>query len=125
MLIEIESQSDDISILRLKGRFVAGTDADYLRYKTDEIKTLNCSRLMVDLSDVSSIGSTLIGFVAHLYTSTTKKAGGRFTLAGANARVRDVLDLTRLSAVIPLSADTESGLAALRGEDPAAWALSG
>ncbi len=123
MLIEIESQND-VCILRLKGRFITGTDPDYLRSKTDEIKMRNCTKLLVDLSEVSWIGSTFIGFVVDLYTSITKKADGRFTLAGANSRVRGVLDLTRLSAVIPLAADTASGLAALRGEDPAARTVS-
>jgi anti-anti-sigma factor len=117
MLIEIESQ-DDVCILRLKGRFVTATDLDYLREQTDEIKIRNCGKLLVDLSEVSSIGSTVIGFFVDLYTSTTKKAAGRFMLAGANSRVREVLDLTRLSTLIPLAADTVSGLAVLRGEDP-------
>jgi|SRR5579871_6546602 len=116
MLIEIESQND-VCILRLKGRFVTSTDADYLRSRADEIKIRNYSKLLVDLSDVSSIGSTVIGFLAGLYTSITKKADGRFTLAGANSRVREVLDLTRLSTVIPLAADIATGLASLRGED--------
>ena len=123
MLIEIENQND-VCILRLKGRFVTATDLDYLRAQSDEIKIRNCSKLLVDLSEVSSIGSTVIGFVVDLYTSTTKKAGGRFTLAGANSRVREVLDLTRLSTLIPMATDTESGLAALRGENPVALTAS-
>src|ERR1700693_2934201 len=98
MLIEIESR-DDVCILRLKGRFVTSTDADYLRSQTDEIKIRNYGKLLVDLSEVSSIGSTVIGFLVGLYTSIAKKADGRFTLAGVNSRVRDVLDLTRLSTV--------------------------
>jgi anti-anti-sigma regulatory factor len=48
--------------------------------------------------------------------------GGRFVLAGPNHRVRDVLDLTRLSTVIPVYADEASGLAALRAEAPKAKA---
>ena len=112
MLVEIESQ-DDVFILRLKGRFVTGMDPDCLRSMTDEIKNRDCRKLLVDLSEVSAIGSTVIGFVVGLYTTITKKAGGRFTFAGANSRVREVLDLTRLSTVIPLAADTGSALPAL------------
>ena len=112
MLIEIESQKD-VCVVHLRGRFVMVTDPDYLSSKADEIKTSNCSKLVVDLSEVSAIGSTVIGFVVGLYTTITKKAGGRFTLAGANSRVREVLDLTRLITVIPLAGDTGSALAAL------------
>ena len=35
-------------------------------------------------------------------------------LVGANARVREVLDLTRLSTIIPLAEDMSSGLAVLQ-----------
>ena len=116
MHVEIDSQGD-VCILRLKGRFVMATDADYLRLKTDEIKRHNFGKMLVDLSEVISIGSIVIGFIVDLYTSISKKAGGRFVLAGANPRVRGVLDLTRLSTVIPIAADTGAGLAALRGEN--------
>jgi anti-anti-sigma factor len=119
MHVEIESQGD-VCILRLKGRFVMATDADYLRLKTNEIKSHNFGKMLVDLSDVISIGSIVIGFIVDLYTSITKKPDGRFVLAAANPRVRGVLDLTRLSTVIPLAADTPSGLAALRSENRAA-----
>jgi anti-anti-sigma factor len=119
MLVEIETQHD-VCVLHLKGRFVTATDVNYLRSMTEEIKARNCNRLLVDLSDVVSMGSTLISFIVKLYTSTAKKADGRFMLAGANPRVREVLDLTRLSGVIPMAAVTETGLAALRGKDPAA-----
>lgn len=119
MLIEIESQRD-VTVLHLSGRFLMATDPEYLRLKTDEIKTQNCIKLVVDLSEISSIGSIMIGFIVDLYTSTTRKPMGRFILAGANQRVRDVLDLTRLSTVIPLATDTQSALAAARGDDVAA-----
>ena len=124
MPIEIESQND-VCILHVKGRMVTGMDPVYLRSRADEVKTGNYSKLLVDLSQVDAIGSTIIGFVVALYTSITKKAGGRFTLAGANARVRAVLDLTRLDTVVPLAVDIESALAALHGEDSAARAATG
>jgi anti-anti-sigma factor len=123
MLIEIETQ-EEVCILRIKGRFATGADPDYLRSKTDEIKARDCRKLLVDVTEVSAIGSTVIGFVVGLYTSMTKKTDGRFILAGANSRVREVLDLTRLSTVIPLAPDTASALAELRGKGPAARTAS-
>jgi anti-anti-sigma factor len=123
MLIEIESHNG-VCILHLKGRSVTGTDLDYFRAKTEEVKIGNYSKVLVDLSEVSSIGSIVIGFLVGLYTSITKKADGRFILAGANSRVREVFDLTRLSTVIPLAADTASALTALRGEGPATRSAS-
>jgi anti-anti-sigma factor len=118
MLIEIESQ-DDVCILRLSGRFVMATDPEYLSCWVHEMKARNYEKLLVDLTEVHSICSTVISFLIDLYTATTRKAHARFTLAGANARVREVLDLTRLSTVIPLAADAVSGLAALGAENTA------
>jgi anti-anti-sigma factor len=112
--IEIELQ-DDVCVVRLKGRFVAGTDRDYVLAKLDEVKIRACNRVLVDVGAVSSIGSMGIGFLVGLYTSVVKNSEGRFVLMGANSRVRDVLRLTRLDTVIPQAADFSSGLAALRG----------
>jgi anti-anti-sigma factor len=112
MVVEIENQND-VCILRLKGHFFTGADPGYLRSQANEVKTSNYSKMLVDLSGLDAIGSTVIGFLVALYTST-KKTGGRFTLAGANSRVREVLDLTKLDTVIPLAVDTDAALAALR-----------
>jgi anti-sigma B factor antagonist len=119
MLIEIERQNG-ICILRIKGSLVAGTDPDYLRIKAAEIKSANCNKVLADLRELLSIGSTGIGFLVGIYTSVTKSPGGRFVLVSPSRRVREVLEITRLSTVIPLAPDIASGLAAMRGEGPAA-----
>jgi len=112
MLIEIE-QKDRMCILRCKGRFVAGPEMEYMQTKLDDIKRLACIRVLVDFQDVTSIGSMGVTFIVGVYTSVVRKPGGRFVLAGANAGVQHVLDLTGLSTVIPQSPDAASGQAAL------------
>lgn len=107
--IDIEQQ-DDVCILHCKGRFIAGEDQDYIRAKTDEIKRLNCSKVIADFSEVPAIGSMGITFLVGVY----KSVGGRLVLTGANPFVHHVLDLTKLSGIIPLAADLAAGLAALR-----------
>lgn len=119
MIIEIERQ-DGVCILRLKGRFVTGADLDHVRAKADEIKSQNCGKMLADLREVTAIGSMGIGFLVGIYTSVTKNPGGRFVLVGLHRRVREALDLTRLSAIIPIAGDIASGLVALHGEEPAA-----
>jgi anti-anti-sigma factor len=119
MVIELEHQ-DDVCILRLKGRLVTGADPEYLRAKATEIKSQNCKKVLADLRELLAIGSTGLGFLVGIFTSVTRNPGGRFVMVGASRRVRQILDLTRLSTVIPLVADMPSGLAALQGEGPAA-----
>jgi anti-anti-sigma factor len=111
MLIEVK-QKDEVCLLRCEGRFVAGTDPEYLRIKRDEIRALNCKKVLADFSAVSAVGSAGIGFIVGVYTST-RNSGGRFILVGLTPRVREIFDLTHVSTVIPVAADIESGLATL------------
>ena len=113
MLIEVR-QKDEICHVRCEGRLVTA-DHEYLQAKKDEIKRANCRKILVDFSEVPDIGSAGIGFIVGVYTST-KNSGGRFVLVGLRPRVREVLDITRVTAVIPLAADVASGMVTLCDE---------
>jgi len=89
-----------LCILRMKGRFLTGHDLDYLRTKIEEVKNTGCRKVLADLHEVPYLDSTGIGFVVGLYTSV-KNAGGQFALLGLNRRVREVLEITKLSEIIP------------------------
>jgi anti-anti-sigma factor len=114
MLIEVKPK-DGLCLVRCAGRLVTA-DHEYLHAKKDEIKGANCKKVLADFSEVPDIGSAGIGFIVGLYMST-KNSGGRFVLVGLRPRVREVLDITRVSTVIPLAADIASGLVTLCDED--------
>jgi anti-anti-sigma factor len=114
MLIEVK-RKDEVCVLRCEGRFLAGTDPEYLRVKNDEIKEQNCKKVLADFSEVSDVGSAGIGFIVGVYTST-RNSGGRFVLVGLRPRVREVFELTRVSTVIPSATDITSGLSILCDE---------
>ena len=109
MDIKIDRKGD-VCVRRVKGSILPGADAEYLRRKQDEIRERHCARVLLDFREVPSIGSTGLTFVLSVF----EDCGGRFVLAAPQRRVRQVLDLTRLTAVVPVAADFESGLAALR-----------
>ena len=111
MFIEVK-QNEGVCFLRCEGRLVAGTDSEYFRVKRDEIKRLNCKKVLVDFSEVSDVGSAGIGFIVGVYAST-RELGGRFILVGLKPRVRKIFDVTRVSTVIPFAADIPSGLGML------------
>jgi anti-anti-sigma factor len=116
MLIEIEQQRDRVCILRCKGHLVAGPEMDYMQIKMREIKSLACAKVLADFRDVTSIGSMGVTFLVGAYTSVMQQPGGCFVMTGVNPYVKHVLDLTRLSTVIPLASDLASGLAMLRAD---------
>ena len=115
MQIDIENH-DCVCILRCKGRFVAGPEMEYMQTKMDEVKRLACNKVLADFQDVTAIGSMGVAFIVGIYTSVTRKPGGRFVLAGANSVVQHVLDLTKLNTIIPQASDRASGLGVLRVE---------
>ena len=112
MKIDIR-HSGDVCVLRFKGPLRTGKDGAYLSAKLDEIKRLNCRKVLADFRNVPSIGSTGVSFLVGIYLSVTQISGGRLVLLGARPRVREVLDVTRLSSLITMSADADAGMAAL------------
>ena len=110
MAFEIERR-DDICIVHISGRISSGSDYEYLRVKGREIRSLNCSRLIVDIRNLDSIGSLGVGLFIELHVSTTKRPNGRFVLAGPSRRVLEVLNLTRLATIVAIVEDLPAALA--------------
>ncbi|MGI8741669.1 MAG: STAS domain-containing protein [Bryobacteraceae bacterium] len=104
----------DICILRLEGRFATGQDSEYLRAKSEELKKAGCRNIIADFSKVSYIDSTGIGFLIAIYTSVRRDTGGHFVISGTNRRVRDVLDLTKLSGILKLYENEAAARSALQ-----------
>jgi anti-anti-sigma factor len=113
MLIEIEQQ-DEICVIRCSGRFVTGPGREYLESKLEEIRKLNCRRVLADFTEVPSIDSMGLSFLMSVYDFAVDTSGG-FVLIGAGPLVRQALQVTRLIGVIRVAANLTSGLAALRG----------
>ena len=109
---------DDICILRLQGLLTFGSQMEDLRAVKQEMANRRCIRLLVDISAIPFLTSIEIGLLVGLYSSVVGRANGRYILVGPNPRVRRILDLTRLSSIIAIAEDTESGLAMIR--EPAA-----
>ena len=108
-LVEIE-QKDDVCIIHISGRLATGADVDYLGTIAQEIKGRGCLKIVADVRELDSVGSSGIGFFVGLHTSTLRN-GGSFVLVGPSPRVLEVLTLTRLSKIIAIAPDLAAGLA--------------
>src|ERR1700683_4186299 len=115
LLIECARQ-DDVCILRFEGQFQTGTDPYYLHAKIEELKSQGCTKVLADLRELLSIGSTGIGFLVRVYTTVTKTGNGRFVVVCTTHRVLEVFDLTHLKKAIAVVPDVTSGLALLRAD---------
>jgi anti-anti-sigma factor len=113
--MRLESQiRDGVCVLRPQGRFVTGSDAELVSAQ-NYLQETGIANAVLDLNAVPYIDSTGLAFVVELHKSLAGR-GGQLFLAGANARVRDVLEMTRIGEIIPLFKDADEAEAALRGE---------
>ena len=104
----------DVIVVHCQGRIVYRDEAAALSSVVGDVLD-QTSRLVLDLSGVSSIDSAGIGELALLHTQAQAR-NASFKCAGANGFVRSLLELTNLDTVLDMHPSIESALASLREE---------
>ncbi len=99
MWTEIELRNGACTV-HLSGRFVTGSDADYLRVR-EELERLTFGTLLLDCREVAYLDSTGIAFVVGMW-KTAGESGAKFGLIGPNGRVQEVLRLCQLQRFLPI-----------------------
>jgi anti-sigma B factor antagonist len=103
---------EDVAILSLSGKFLAGSDGPYLREKVKDLMEAGTRKLLVDFSDVPYIDSTGLGFLAGARI-TVQNAGAQMILSSLNLHVRKVLDDVKLTPFFALAESEATALALL------------
>jgi anti-anti-sigma factor len=111
--------ADDIVIVSLSGKFLAGSDGPYLRQKVKDFIDAGTRKLIIDFSDVPYIDSTGLGFLAGARV-TAKNAGTRMVLANLNTHVQRILDDVKLSQFFVIAPDDAAAMAKVNEADPLA-----
>jgi anti-anti-sigma factor len=111
--------ADDIVIVSLSGRFLAGSDGPYLRQQVKDIIDAGTRKLIIDFSDVPYIDSTGLGFLAGARV-TAQNAGTRMVLANLNTHVQRILDDVKLSQFFVIAPDDVAAMARVNEADPLA-----
>jgi anti-sigma B factor antagonist len=111
--------ADDIAIVSLSGKFLAGSDGPYLRQKVKDLIDAGTSKLIIDFSDVPYIDSTGLGFLAGARV-TSQNAGTRMVLANLNAHVRKILDEVKFSQLFVIAPDEAAAMVKVNETDPLA-----
>jgi anti-sigma B factor antagonist len=104
----------DIIVVHCQGRIVYRDEAAALSNLVGEVLE-QTTKLVLDLSGVSSIDSAGMGELVLLQTWAQEK-NVSFKCAGANLLVGSLLELTNLDAVLDLHPSVESAIDALREE---------
>ena len=108
--IEFRVQGD-VCTLRLRGRFLTGSDSDYERAR-EALRQADTRKLIVDCRDLDYIDSTGLAFVMGLRNELAAR-GGALALLGPNRKVRGVLAITYLDRVLAVCDDHAQAIQAL------------
>ena len=111
--------ADDIVIVALSGKFLAGSDGPYLRQKVKDFIDAGTKKLILDFSDVPYIDSTGLGFLAGARV-TAQNAGTRMVLANLNTHVQRILDDVKLSQFFVIAPDDAAAMAKVNEANPLA-----
>ncbi len=118
MRIELKF-SDDVAIMRLSGKFLAGSDGPFLRQKVNDLMEAGSRKLILDFADVPYIDSTGLGFLAGSHKAA-QDVGVKVVLASLNQHVRKVLDNVQLSQFFTIVESEGEALARLQEVAPPA-----
>jgi anti-sigma B factor antagonist len=100
---------DDVAIMNLSGKFLAGSDGPFLRQKVKDLIDAGTRKLVLGFADVPYIDSTGLGFLAGSRV-TAQNAGVNLVLAGLNEHVRRIMDGVRLTQFFVVVDDEASAL---------------
>jgi len=97
-LYMVEKKLDDLVLLDLRGRLILGQETADLRGRLGRLLDSGHLRIILKLEGVSYIDSAGLSALIACYTSARKR-GGDLKLTHLTTRVRDLMQITRLSTV--------------------------
>jgi anti-sigma B factor antagonist len=112
---------NDVAILSLSGKFLAGSDGPYMRQKVKDLLEAGTRKLIIDFAEVPYIDSTGLGFLAGSRV-TAQNAGARIVLAEINTHVRKILDDVNLTQFFVLAPNESAAIELVNKPQPAASA---
>jgi anti-sigma B factor antagonist len=98
-------QRDGVTIIDLKGKITIGSGDLELRNAVQQSINDGAKKILINLSDVTTIDSSGVGELVSSYT-TAKNRGVQLKLVNLPAKVQDVLTVTQLITVFDVY-DTE------------------
>lgn len=109
MKLDLETRAiDDVTVLYCRGRFTYRDEATAFSQKIAELLP-NARRVVVELSGVEVVDSAGLGelVVVHMWI---RASGCALKLAGANARIQHLLELTNLLSVFDVHPTLDDAL---------------
>ena len=106
-------ESDDVTILDLRGRATIGADSELLSSHLRELVAKGVRKLLLNLADLTQVDSSGVSTVVRTYVSL-RRQGGDLKLLRPCGRVLVVLTVIQLLDIIPSFEDETQALASFR-----------
>src|ERR1700733_12825018 len=119
MLLSLTTQTREpgIVIVSITGRIALGVEKGQIEDAIVGAMKDGVRKIVIDLAHVSYIDSAGVGIIAFCFGKASQ-LGAQFTVAAADARVKDVFHITRLDQVVTFFPDVDSACAALAAARP-------
>jgi anti-anti-sigma factor len=113
MLLSLTTQTREpgIVIVGISGRIALGVEKGQIQDAVVGTLKDGVRKIVIDLAHVSYIDSAGVGIIAFCFGKASQ-AGAQFTVAAADARVKDVFRITRLDQAVTFFPDVDSACAA-------------
>jgi len=105
---------DGVSILDLSGKLTIGEPVIQLRDALRAQVASGETRILVNLADVTYVDSSGLGELVSSYT-TVRNKGGDVKLLKMTAKIKDLLQMTKLLTVFEVYDDEAKAVASVKG----------
>jgi anti-sigma B factor antagonist len=122
MLLTIRSREiQDVVVLELSGKIVAGQEADGVRSQIRDLLATDHKKIFLNMHEVARVDSTGIGMLVESAIYTAKQ-GGHLKLVNVPRLVQSILLTHRLLQAFEIYENEEAAMAsfAKKADDPAA-----
>lgn len=109
----IEKLPEGTAVATLSGAMTLGTSLKMVDAQVHSALSDGVTNLVLDLTAVPYSDSAGLGLLMYTY-GLVKEKGGTLRLCGVSARVLSMLQMTRTDTFLPMDANREASLAALR-----------
>ncbi len=94
----VDKLLDDVLVLEARGRITLGPETESLRTRLKNTAESGHKQIVLDLAGVDYIDSAGLGTLVA-GAASVRRAGGELKLANLTYRVRDLMQITRLSTL--------------------------
>lgn len=110
-------KSGDVTIVDVRGPITSGPTGDSFSAEIRRLAESTPGGVLINLAEVTQMDSSGIGVLVQSYVILTR-GGSSLKLLNPTGRVREVLEVTRLSTALAIYADEARAVASFRAATP-------